>query len=64
MDDCSAFCRYLDRMFKLRLPEPLKAKVTEAFLKVKSADDLKALCINLEDTLNHMYGHHPYFDLY
>jgi hypothetical protein len=51
-------------MFKLRLPEPLKAKVTEAFLKVKSADDLKALCINLEDTLNHMYGHHPYFDLY
>lgn len=35
------WCRYLDRMFKLRLPGPLKAQVTNAFLNVKNTDDLK-----------------------
>ena len=64
MDDAKTFCLYLDRMFRLRLPEPIKAKITEAFLNVKSTDDLKNLCINFKTLLNRMYGYHPYFDLY
>lgn len=63
MDEAKTFCLYLDRMFKLRLPERLKAEVTEAFLKIDSTDDLKNLCYRLKSILNHMYGYHPYFDL-
>ena len=63
MDDSSTFCRYLDRMFKLRLPEPLKAQVTNAFLNVKNIDDLKHLCYTFRNYLIQTYGNHPYFEL-
>ena len=64
MDEAKTFCLYLDRMFKLRLPERLKAEVTEAFLKIDNTDQLKNLCYQLKSILNRMYGYHPYFDLY
>ena len=64
MDESKTFCLYLDRMFRLRLPERLKAEVTEAFLKIDNIDQLKNLCYQLKNILNRMYGYHPYFDLY
>lgn len=62
MDDSSTFCRYLDRMFKLRLPEPLKAQVTAKFLNISNIDELKQLCYDFQNYLIQTYGQHPYFE--
>ena len=63
MEESKTFCRYLDRMFKLRLPEPLKAQVTAKFLKVNNIAELRRLCYDFKDYLIQTYGSHPYFDI-
>lgn len=63
MTESKTFCRYLDRMFKLRLPEPIKAQVTEKFLRVHNVIELKNLCYEFRNYLIKTYGSHPYFDI-
>ena len=63
MTESKTFCRYLDRMFKLRLPEPLKAQVTEKFLNVTNITELSRLCYDFRDYLIQTYGSHPYFNI-
>ena len=63
MSENKTLCRYLDRVFKLSLPNKLKNHIRDRFLNLKSTDELRTLCVNVRNYLISTYGTNPYFEI-